>query len=210
MKKSIIAGAGVAAVSLAAMPILGAFAATSTVTDEITVNIASSCAVTTSGTSGTIGDGTATTNTYVVNMQNSQLKSDIGASNVTSGGNVISVVCNDASASSTWKLTAVGGDGTTVSTVMDAAGSGTDIATGTAASGAVSNWAFKVTGGTGVTIQNGYDSFIAVPGTPAVIAEGTGSVAGAFTPTYQVWISAGQEADSYTGKVTYTLTSPNV
>ena len=152
MKKSLIAGAGVAALGFAAMPILGVFAASSTVTDEVTVNIASSCAVTTSGTTGTIGNGTSTNSIYTKNMQNSQLAEINGADATGTSSNIISVVCNDASASSTWKLTAVGGDGTTASTVMDAAGSGTDIVTGTATSGPTSNWAMKVTGGTGVTI----------------------------------------------------------
>lgn len=212
MKKSLAAGAGVAALGFAAMPILSVFAASSSsVTDVITVTIPEACAVTSSTTTGNVGDGTTTTNTYTANMQNSQLKSDIGATGAsTSGSNVLSVACNDTSSTGTWKLTAVGGDGTTASTVMDAAGTGADIVTGTAVSGPTSNWAMKVTGATGITIQNGYDSFSAVPGTAAVIAEGTGSQANAFTMTYQVWISATQAADSYTGKVTYTLTSPNV
>lgn len=212
MKKSLIAGAGVAALGFAAMPVLGVFAVTSSVTDQITVTIPSSCAIVSSTTGGAVGDGTTTTNTYTAQMQNKQLKSDIGATGAgTSGSNVLSVACNDSSASSTWKLTAVGGDGTTASTVMKAAGSGTDIVTGTATSGAISNWAMKVTGATGVTIQNGFDAaaFKAVPGSATVVAEGTGSVSNAFTMTYQVWISETQEADSYTGKVTYTLTSPN-
>ena len=210
MRKSIIAGAGVAALGFAAMPILGAFAMTSSVTDEITVTIPSSCAIVSSTSSGAIGDGSTTTNTYTAQMQNRQLKSDIGATgSASAGSNKLSVTCNDSSATSTWKLTAVGGNGTTASTVLKAAGSGTDMVTGTATSGDTSNWAMKITPATGVTIQNGYDSFKAVPGTPAVIAEGTGSVSDAFTMTYQVWVSATQEADSYTGRVTYTLTSPN-
>ena len=207
MKKSLIAGASVSALGLAAMPVLGVFAATSTVTDTITVSIASSCAVTTVNSTGAVGDGLHTDRTYNVAMHNSELRSDIGGT--AAGGNAMSIACPDNTAASSWKLTAVGGDASAVSTVMKAGGAGTDIATGTAISGDVSNWAMKVAG-SGVTIENGFDNFVAVPATPTVVAQGTGSMEGAFVPNYQIWISATQESDTYTGKVTYTLTNPNV
>ena len=223
MKKSLIAGAGAAAFAFAALPFAGVFAATSTVTDEIVVNIPQSCAITTSNTDSTegIGDGAATENQYSASMQNGQLKSDIGGTDSETGktnANVISVACNTPTGGTapTWRLTAQGGDFSgaegafVASTVMDAAGNGTDIATGTGTTGETSNWAMKVTGGTGVTIQNGYDDFSAVPGTVATIAEGQGSVSAAFTTLYQVYIGTSQEADTYTGHVTYTLTSPRV
>ena len=218
MKKSIIA-TGAASLALAAMPVVGVFAATSSVTDEIEVTIAKECAITSSTTDASegIGDGTATNNKYAITMQNGEVKT-LDGSNASGQGsktdqNVINVVCNDSATTGTatsWKLSAVGGDGTTASTVLDAAGSGTDIATSTTFSGATSAWGMQVTGN-GVTIQNGFDSadFHVVPGTPTTVSQGNGSAAAAFTMKYRVYISETQAADTYTGHVTYTLANPD-
>ncbi|MBR3132088.1 hypothetical protein IKG33_01605 [Candidatus Saccharibacteria bacterium] len=183
MKKIIVAGA---ASVLAFLPTVGAFAATgTTVTDTIEVTINAACSIT----------ATSLTNTYSETMTNSQLKSDIGGTSMT-------IACNDAAG---WKVTAVGSGTATNVTQMKATGSGTNIATGTATSGATSNWAFKVTG----TNASGYTTFKAVPSTAATVATSAGAVTGnAITATYQVWISATQQADTYTGKVTYTLVHP--
>lgn len=213
MKKLAIAGASLA---LAAMPVVSVFAATSTVTDEIVVTIAKECAITTNTTDPDqgIGDGTHTDRTYTASMQNGELKVLGGSANVGATGTetaVVNVVCNDSATSgdaTSWSLTAVGGDGTTASTVLDATGSGTDIITGTATSGATSNWAMKVDLASGLTAQGGFDEFRAVPGTPAVVTTGNGSKSAAFTPSYQIYIGTNQEADVYTGHVTYTLTNP--
>ena len=219
MKKSIIAAGAVSAV-VAAMPIVGVFAATSTVTDEIEITIAKECAITSSTTNAAqgIGDGTTTNNKYAETMQNGEVKT-LDGSNASGAGaeddqNIINVVCNDSATSGTatsWKLSAVGGDGTTASTVLDAAGSGTDIATSTTFSGATSAWAMRVVGGTGVTIQNGFDSegFHVVPGAVTTVSQGNGSATGAFTMSYKVYVSETQAADTYTGHVTYTLTNPD-
>ena len=215
MKKSIIA-TGAASLALAAMPVVGVFAATSNITDEIEITIAKECAIKTTATdpSQGIGDGTATNQKFTATMQNGELKVLGGSAGTGASGtasSVIDVVCNDSATSgdaTSWKLTAVGGDGTTASTVLDAAASGTDIVTGTATSGTTSNWAMKVEGAAGLDIQGGFDSFRAVPGTAAVVATGNGTKSGAFTASYQVYIGTNQEADTYTGHVTYTLTNP--
>lgn len=191
MKKSLTT-AGAASLVVAAMPIVGVFAAdgNKTITDTIKVTIDSACSVTSDKTD----------NTYAVDMTNSQLNSNIGST-------VMNVKCNDAHG---WKVTAVGsGSGATVD-VLDAAKDGADIATGTATSGAASNWAFKVAGDSTVAA---YKNFAAIPTTAAKVAEGsvaTDMTAGTnITTTYQVWISATQQADTYTGQVTYTLLHPN-
>ena len=184
MKKLAILGASAA---LAALPAVGVFAATGTVvTDTVQVTINSACNITTTNAS----------NTYSATMTNGQLKSDFGSTEMT-------IACNDAGG---WHITAVGsGADATVKTAMNATGSGTDIATGTAISGATSNWAMKVTG-TGAT---GFTSFAAVPSSATDVASGTGAVSGGtLSTTYQVWISATQQADTYTGQVTYTLSHP--
>ena len=184
MKKLAILGASAA---LAALPAVGVFAASGTVvTDTVQVTINSACTITSTNAS----------NTYSATMTNGQLKSDFGSTAMT-------VDCNDAGG---WHITAVGsGADATVKTAMNATGSGTDIATGTATSGATSNWAMKVTG-TGAT---GFTDFKAVPASATDVANGTGAVAaGSLSTTYRVWISATQQADTYTGQVTYTLSHP--
>ena len=191
MKKSIkIATLGVAALGFAAAPVLGASAADqlSPITDTVTVTINSACSLS--------GTGATPTET----MTNNQLKSDFA-------GSTLTIQCNDAKG---WHLTAVGaGDDATNKTAMNATGTGTDIATGTATSGA-SNWAFKVAGD---KAEEGYKSFMAIPSTATDVASDTGAAVGVetgttITSTYQVWISDTQQADTYTGKVTYTLAHP--
>lgn len=189
MKKLVIAGASLA---LAAMPVLGVFAAdgNDTIKDTIEVTIDSACSLT----------STNTENTYAVDMTNNQLNSNIGST-------TMNVKCNDAGG---WKVNAIGsGSGTTVD-LLDAADDGTDIASGTATSGATSNWAFKVAGDKTVAA---YQNFAAVPTVATKVAEdsaATSMTAGTdITTTYQVWISATQQADTYTGQVTYTLVHPN-
>ena len=210
MKKTLIAGAGVAAFGFAAMPILGVFAATSSVTDVFTVTLDEGCTLL-SSTTDVENAATTTTNTYTATMSNGQLKSDIGdTGSATAGSNVLSINCNTTDASkNTWQLTAVGaGAGATVDVMKPATTAASNaIATGTATEGSTSNWAVKVTG-TGVDIQNGFSSFRAVPTTATEVAAGSGTKTGAFKMVYQVYISPTQAADTYTGKVTYTLTNP--
>lgn len=188
MKKSIIV-TGAASLTVAAMPMVGVFAATgTTVTDTVQVTINSACTITSSQDA----------NTYNDTMTNGGLKSNFGSTSMT-------INCNDAAG---WHLKAVGsGADATDKTAMNATGSGTDIATGTATSGSTSNWAMKVAG-TGA-VEN-FANFAAIPSSATDVASGSGSVSGGtITTTYQVFISATQQADTYTGQVTYTLTHPS-
>lgn len=183
MKKTLVLGASVLAT---VVPAVSVFAATgTTVTDSVVVTINSSCLIT----------ATSLTNTHSATMTNGQVKSDIG-------GTVMTVNCNDAGG---WKMTAIAAGTGTNKSQMVPSGSGTAIATGTAVSGATSNWAFKVTG----TDASGYTTFKAVPTTAATVAtKATSTTGSALTATYQVYISPTQQADTYTGKVTYTLAHP--
>lgn len=190
MKKSLIA-TGAASLALAAMPVLGAFA---DVTDTVTVTIGSSCSV--GGTTSTSGSGVNLSET----MTNNSTKIWDANGEATGGGKLV-VSCNDAGG---WNIKAVGsGADATNKHYMNAAGSGTDIATGTATSGATSNWAFKLSG-TGVV--SGYSDFAAVPSTATKVASSgaAGSDVTIFTG-YRVFVSATQQADTYEGKVTYTV-----
>lgn len=187
MKKSIIA-TGVASLALAAMPIVGAFA---DVTDTVTITINSACSV--GGTTSTTGAGKNFSDT----MTNGSLKTwDATAA---AGGKIV-VSCNAAGG---WNVKAVGASTGTSNTAMTPTGSGTPIATGTATSGATSNWAFKVAGTNAVAA---YTSFSAVPGTATKVAGNNAATSEETLYTgYQVWVSATQQADTYTGKVTYTV-----
>lgn len=201
MKKSLIA-TGAASLALAAMPLAGSvFAATSTMTDTLNVNIPASCTIRNSRTQG---ESAATENIYNITMKNGQLRSDIGDSGKDGDAhdNNIIVNCNVQSGSGAeWSLAAGGKGGS--NTLSGDAGS---IATGTTTSGN-SSWAFKTTA-SGVTYTNPYASgvFAPVPADPATIATGTGSAS--FVMNYQVYISTTQATGDYTGGVVYTLTNP--
>ena len=202
MKKSLIA-AGAASLAVAAMPIVGVFAAdgTLTQTDTVVVTVDTACSLATSGASVT-----PTASTYTATIAN-------GAYNTNIGGSTFTITCNDTGG---WDLNAIGaGEATGDVTKMDASTNkdADDIATGTTLDGSVSNWAFKVAKGgddaSKVTLTTGYDQFSAVPSSSQKIATGT-STAGKATvsATYGVGISATQSAGTYTGKVTYTLAHP--
>ena len=205
MKKSILAVAGVAAFAGVAMPVAGAFAADTTgLTDIMTVTVDSACA---------IARGNSETDTY-----------DFGsvANGVTDtvNGSTFKVTCNDNGGYYVYLEGA--GTGTTNT---DMIGKATDktIATGTATSGDVSNWAIK---GAAVgevykpTIASGYANYAAIPAAPTSGLEKSNkfasytkvtdtSTGSSFTTSYQVYISATQAADIYTGKVKFTLMHPD-
>ena len=191
MKKSLIAGAGVAALAVAAVPALGAFA---DVTDTVILTINSSCSVGQTQGSPVTGTGKTMEETSAVNSHLYTWDAD------GSQGGTLKVTCNDASG---WNVKAVGSSNGSPVTSMAASGSGTPIVTGTATSGATSNWMFKVAG-TGTVA--GFQAWSAVPATATKVATGSTAVSeGAINTGYQVWVSATQEADTYTGKVTYTV-----
>jgi hypothetical protein len=194
MKKLAIAGASVA---LAAMPILGAFA---DVTDTVILTIPDACSVGQTSSSQT-GGGVTLKEESAVNEHLYTWDADGTA------GGTLKVSCNDAGG---WQVKAVGASTGSPVTSMAASGSGTPIVTSTATSGATSNWAFKVAGTTGVTVVSTYQNYAAVPATATKVAGGSGAVSeGTIYTGYQVWVSATQQADTYTGKVTYTVTHPN-
>ena len=187
MKKILIV-TGATSVALAAMPVLGAFA---DVTDTVTITINSACTV--GGTTATTGAG----KDFTATVTNGSLKQWDATSST--GGKLV-VSCNNAGG---WNIKAVGASTGNNKTVMVPTGSGTAIATGTATSGATSNWAFKVSGTNAVSA---YTSYSAVPSTATKVAGNTTSTANETLYTgYQVWVSATQAADTYTGKVTYTV-----
>lgn len=95
------------------------------------------------------------------------------------------------------------------------------ITTGTATSGATSNWAMKLntisspTPAYPITLDNGYGSYSSVPDAYAKVAHrdsgtdvGSTATGSQLTTTYAAYISKTQAADTYSGKVKYTLVHP--
>lgn len=190
MKKLAIAGASLA---LAAMPVVSSFAA---VTDTVKLTIQTSCSV-----GGAAGSTSTAGKTIEENnaVNNHLYTYDADGS----AGGTLKVTCNNATG---YQVKAVGAGAGSPVTSMAADGSGTPIVTGTATSGSTSNWAFKVAGTTGITVPTTYASFAAVPATATTVANGAGAVSeGTIYTGYQVWVSATQQADTYTGRVTYTV-----
>ena len=89
------------------------------------------------------------------------------------------------------------------------------IVTGTGTSGETSNWAMKigtVAGTYAPTLENGYDSFKAVPSTYDKVASFNSVTdltnGSSITTTYAAYIASTQAPGTYNGKVKYTLVHP--
>ena len=90
------------------------------------------------------------------------------------------------------------------------------IPTGT--SGSNSYWAMKAVGSSDIsttpTIDSSFDSYHVIPSTYTKLSHYTGATIGTTTnsvttPTYKVYVSSSQAANTYTGKVKYLLVHPN-
>ena len=144
------------------------------------------------------------------------------------GQTTLKVSCNDPSG---FAIYAIGyteetyGNNTLVSNTKNNGVSAYTISTGTATSGANSNWAMQINAVSGTfapTIQNSFDSssYHNVPAEYTMVAKRTSStmdpadsstmnVGSSITTTYAAYISTSQAADTYTGKVKYTMVHPN-
>ena len=107
-------------------------------------------------------------------------------------------------------------------TKLIGAASGQKITTGTATSGNDSKWAMKLIketddtksyNPTALTIENGYDDYNVIPDTYTKVANYTSTtdqtLGSVLSTTYAAYISPTQVADTYTGKVKYTLVHPH-
>ena len=185
MKKLAILGASAV---LAALPVVGVFAASdvTSVEDTINVTVDASCTL---GIAGTHTSSPA---------EGGKIANGAYDDNIT--GPAFKVSCNDHAG---WKLTAVGSGAGDAVTDMKGSQEGTKIETGTSIDGSASNWALKASG-TGVEAT--YENFAVIPGTATKIAGGSSPVSGeTISVTYGVSVGAKQDAGTYTGKVTYTL-----
>ena len=139
------------------------------------------------------------------------------------GQTTLRVYCNDNEGFSIYAVGYTGEQiGATNSTKLVGDDTNQTIDTGTATSGNSSAWAMKLntvsspTPTYPITLLNGYDSFSSVPANYAKVATRTGGTdtgvnaeGSALTTTYAVYIASAQTADTYRGKVKYTMVHPN-
>ena len=108
-------------------------------------------------------------------------------------------------------------------TKLIGATNGQKITTSTATSGDTSSWAMKLIketddtksyNPTALTIENGYDNYNVIPNTYTKVANYTSitdqTLGSVLSTTYAAYISSTEVADTYTGKVKYTLVHPNI
>lgn len=138
--------------------------------------------------------------------------------NVSCNSNDVSDSLTDNSVT-TWRISAVGSqtvaNGLPVNAMVFASSSSSDATsyipsgtTHTVTSGTLSDWAFKINAITGNSITN-YTDYSTVPVTATDIVSVTPSTTDVeFTPSYRVYAGTNQQAQTYTGAVTYTLTDP--
>ena len=132
-------------------------------------------------------------------------------------GSKLTTICNDPNG---YSLYAIGysNDAYTTPTNTQMIGSGGigNINTGTSGTSA-SWWAMKINpvSGSNPTIKNGFNSYHVVPQTYTQIAKyesattSSSSTGAQAQVKYNVYISSGQTAGTYTGKVKYTMVHPN-
>ena len=164
-------------------------------TDEVTVTIPESCSLT-----------STVTTAHTATIENGVYSDDVGET-------TINAFCNDSEGFSVY---AVGytndeyGNNTMNPSTIAASNA---IATGLATSGTTSNWAMKLTSASeNFALTNDFGSFHVIPDVYTKVAtypSNTTSTSGVqVKSTYAVYASQTQPADSYTGKVKYTIVHP--
>ena len=202
-----MAGAYIIAATLTAVLFGSATYADNTVTANASVTVTASCTM--SAAAGTGGNATADGYSYSATIAPGT-RSEID-------GSVITVSCNTPG---DYSLYAIGYSGdsydTPTNTQMISSLGSNNIATGTAASGNTSNWAFKLSSVSGTStpsIVSPYSGYSNIPSDFTKIAYAPGTTGTAATtavqPKYQVYVSSAQAAATYTGKVKYTMVHPN-
>ena len=219
MKKSLIAGAGIAALGLAVVPFAGVFAEdsslTATVTDNLNITVEPTCLFTQSANAGASGWEADSGNTYTKALGINQQIDEVETTHMR-------VICNDAKG---YKVTA--------SEITDLTGPETTSTTGTNATNATIPFGTKaVTAGTSSWtayrsnsliggITDGKSFYITKTGDDNTVLSSTKptnstidtnkKVAGDTVDIkYSVATSASQAAGTYTGHITYTLTAASL
>ena len=149
-------------------------------------------------------------NSHTTEINNHDYETEIGTTTLTA-------YCNDANG---FSIYAIGYSDEEYGNT-DLIGQATNelIPTGTTLDGTVSNWAMKLATESNatypITLMNGYGSYHSVPASYTLVAErqaatdvGTAAIGSVLTTTYAASVSPTQIADTYVGKVRYTLVHP--
>jgi hypothetical protein len=185
MKKSIIV-AGAASAVLAAMPVFGVFAET-TVKDELTVNVQSSCQladITPSGTSGSNAN-----NYYGTGNPGDLVVLSAGTASTSGTATSVRIECNNASG---YKITP------TFTSLTGPSGSTAITYSASPAASAGS--------GTWTAYSDGSTASAAIPTTGIT---GPATASQTYTFSYKVGLASNQMSGDYTGSATYTLGPDN-
>ncbi len=191
-------------ISLFALTLLSALllsspsvSADNSATNKVRITVPISCNL--SSNSNTAHTATIDAGTY---------RNDIGESTITA-------TCND---SGGFAIYAIGYSNDTHgnNTLINTTNENQTIASGTATSGATSNWAMKLTAVTGTyepTIESAFQNYTTIPSIYTKVASHdstTDQTTGAqFKSTYAAYIAPTQYAGTYEGKVKYTLVHPS-
>ena len=211
MKKSIIA-ASAASVALAAMPVMGTFAATKGVTDNLSVTLDSTCSLTRTGASAdgtwTPGDPESTSaGQYTIAHMDAGTTATFGTSTFT-------IVCNDTTSGHSLDVRATGLAGQS-----GIAGQYIDYSSNAVAAG-TSGWNITISDVQGFGMGEGVAPVAGIVGVnySGTDHQGTANLYGGTTTSknnvadatfkaqYKVGTSTTQAAGMYTGSAVYTLT----
>ncbi len=176
MKKIAIAGASAI---LAALPVVGTFAATQTsVTDTVQLTVTKTCSM----------DAAAATNTI-------NLGSAIAGSTYNEAdGSVMTITCN---ATAGWEIQATTSD-------LNGPANTTPIPFGNYTTATGSVWSAMLTA-TGGTVTSGWADYTAGPANGTVVVSGTQVNAITVTPKYKAKTSSIQQDGTYSGTIAYTF-----
>ena len=177
-----------------------------TIVEQVSVNVPISCSL--------IGTGT---DSHTAEVTNGTYRSEIGTT-------TLKAFCNDAGG---FAIYAIGFTGDQYEgadhTKLIGASTNEKIITGTATSAGnpdQSEWAMKLATDSGatypITLDNSFNAYHAVPDTYTKVAHrdgvtdiGVSATGAVLTTTYAAYISKTQPADTYSGKVKYTLVHPS-
>ena len=171
--------------------------ATNSVVDDVTVTVPASCTM-----SSTVN------NNHTATVEVGSYVDDIGET-------TFKVICNDSEGFSVYTVGYTNNEFGNTTMKPSVVADTNAIATGLATSGDTSNWAMKlaaVTGDYTPTLETGFNAYHVVPAEytkVASFASNTDSSSGSsFKSTYAAFVASAQPADTYTGKVKYTVVHP--
>ena len=193
MKKLAIAGASVA---LAAMPVVGTFAATSTqFQDTLTVGVQGGCTIEESGTgttAGTYKDRAFEATIPVGTSKELTAKADSPYSGE------FAVSCNTTTGS--WTVSVAASDNGNLKSGSDTIA---PLAADKTMGGATSSWAIKSNASGGTTTSNAYSDYKGFVAGDFIKASADQTIT--FNPSYKAYVATGQNPGNYSGTVTYTI-----